>query len=108
MFSYTQAATKQEPTDITFWPAVEATIECCRLVLPSSDYSNTLLCNIGCLSVSPSLEYPTTDVRYIVSASAFRRVMQLSGEKQQPPLPAYQLDLLAMSVWGIQREGGEW
>ena len=101
--------TKQEPVDIGSWPAVEATIECCRLVLPSSDYSRTLLCNVGCMTVSPSLEYPTTDVRYVVSASAFRRLTHLSSEKRHPPLPAYQLDLLAMSLWGIRREeAGRW
>ena len=101
-----QVATPHDPADIGSWPAVETTVECCRLVLPSSDYSNSILCNVGCVTVSHSLDYPTTDVRYVISASAFRRLAHLSSEKKQPPLPAYQLDLLAMSVWGIQRQEG--
>ena len=83
------------------------TVECCRFTLPSSDYTNSILCNIGCITMSHSFDYPTNDIRYVVSASAFRRLTHLSNEKKQPPLPAYQMDLLSMSVWGVHRGDDE-
>ena len=97
----------QVATEVGSWPAIKASVECCRFVLPSSDYTNSILCNVGRIAMSTSLDYPTTDVRYIVSTSAFRRLAHLSSDKKQPPLPAYQMDVYSMSVWGIRREEEE-
>ena len=100
-------SSRPEPREAGSWPAIEANVECFRLVLPSADYSNTLLCNVGGVVISNSLDYPTTDVRYVVSASAFRRLAHLSSDRKQPPLPAYQVDACSVSVWGVRREEGE-
>ena len=99
--------TDRSSSEVSSWPAIEANVECCRFVLPSFDYTNSILCNIGSIAMSTSLDYPTMDVRYVISASAFRRLAHLSSDKKQPPLPAYQVDVNSVSVWGVRREEGE-
>ena len=105
VYAHQQLAPKPEPSEVGAWPSIEATVECFRVVLSSPDYSSLLLCNVGGVALSTSLDYPTTDVRHIVSASAYRRLSLLSSERKQPPLPAYQVDGYAVSLWGVRRGG---
>ena len=90
-----------DATDVSSWPAVEISLECFRLILPTKDFSSILLLGIGALGVTSSLDYPTSDIRYVVSQSAFRR---LSSERKQ--LPAYQMDAYAVSLWGLRQAFG--
>ena len=90
-------------SDPTSWPVLDLTMECFRVVLPSRDFSSALLLNMGALQITYNLSYPTSDLRYILNNSAFRRLSLLSSERKQPPLPAYQLDSYAISVWGLRK-----
>lgn len=73
------------------------------MVLPTQDYSSTLLLSVGGLQATSSLNYASPDVRYIVNSSLYRRLSLLSSEKKQPPLPVYQLDAYSISLWGLTR-----
>ena len=80
-------------------------MESFRLILPSIDYTSTILLSLGALCITSTLDYPGPDIRFIVNSSAFRKLSLLSSEKKQPPLPAYQLDAFSLSLWGL-RSGG--
>ena len=97
-----QRPTSAEPADISSWPAVELHLECFRIVLPTLDYSNTLLLNLGALHITSAVDFAGPDIRFIVSNSAFRRLSLLSSERKQPSLPAYQLNAYSISVWGLK------
>ena len=74
------------------------------MVLPTQDYSSTLLLSVGGLQATSSVHYASPDVRYIVNGSLYRRLSLLSSEKKQPPLPVYQLDAYSISLWGLTRK----
>ncbi len=78
-------------------------MECFRVALPSRDFSSSLLLNVGALQVTSNLSYPTSELRYVLSNSAFRRLSLLSSERKQPPLPAYQLETYCLSLWGLRQ-----
>lgn len=74
------------------------------MVLPTQDYSSTLLLSVGGLQATSSVHYASPDVRCIVNGSLYRRLSLLSSEKKQPPLPVYQLDAYSISLWGLTRK----
>ena len=86
---------------VATWPSLEVNIECFRVVLPTVDHTHFLLLGVGGITVTSSLEYVGPDVRYITNSSAFRRLSLLSSERKQPPLPAYQLQAVSLSLWGV-------
>lgn len=100
----TQPQSKAGPTDVAFWPAVEVSLECFHVILPSQDYSSTLLLSVGALQATSSLDYAGPDVRFVLNNSSYHRLSLLSSERKQPPLPAYQLDAFAISLWGLTRD----
>ena len=83
------------------WPSLEVSIECFRVVLPNIDHTHFLLLGVGGVSVTSSIDYVGPDVRYITNNSAFRRLSLLSSERKQPSLPAYQLEAISLSMWGV-------
>lgn len=107
---HTQTQSKAGPTDVAFWPAVEVSLECFHVILPRQDYSSTLLLSVGALQATSSLDYAGPDVRFVLNNSAYHRLSLLSSERKQPPLPAYQLDAFAISLWGLTRDSntGRW
>lgn len=110
-FYFLQGATSKserdsKPTAVVdgrFWPRLEISVECFRVVLPSTDYSNALLLSISGVQVTSSVDYVGPDVRFIVNPNAFKKLSHLSSEKRQPPLPAYQLDAYSISLWGMMK-----
>ena len=81
-------------------------MESVRLIFPSIGYTSAVLLSLGALHVTSTLDYPGPDTRFIVNRSAFRKLSLRSSENKQPPLPAYQLDAFALSLWGLRRSGG--
>lgn len=86
---------------VASWPSLEVNIEPFRVVLPNSDHTHFLLLGVGGVTMTSSLDYAGPDVRYITDSSAFRRLSLLSSERKQPALPAYQLEALSLSMWGV-------
>ena len=86
---------------VATWPSLEVNIEPFRVVLPNSDHTHFLLLGVGGVTVTSSLDYAGPDMRYITNSSAFHRLSLLSSERKQPPLPAYQLEAISLSMWGV-------
>ena len=86
---------------VVAWPSVEVNVDCFRLLLPNADHTHCLLLGVGGVSVTSSLDYAGPDVRHVTNSSAFRRLSLLSSERKQPTLPAYQVDAISLSLWGV-------
>ena len=86
---------------VAAWPSLEVNIEPFRVVFPNVNHTHFLLLGVGGVSVTSSMEYAGPDVRYITNSSAFRRLSLLSSERRQPALPAYQLEAISVSMWGV-------
>ena len=71
------------------------------MMLPNVNHTHFLLLGVGGVSVTSSLDYAGPDVRYVINSSAFRRLSLLSSERKQPALPAYQVDAISLSLWGV-------
>ncbi len=82
---------------LSLWPSLDIRLENFRAVIPDSSYTNTLLLNTSSLHLS-ALDFPSPDVRLVTDHSAFKELARLSLEKQLPPLPLYQLDLLGVGM----------
>ncbi len=56
------------------------------------------------IHLASALDFPSPDVRLVTDDSAFKRLARLSLEKQLPPLPLYQLDILGMGMVALVKE----
>ena len=90
------------------WPSIEVNVDCFRLLLPNSDHTHFLLLGVGGVSVTSSLDYAGPDVRHVTNSSAFRRLSLLSSERKQPALPAYQVDAISLSLWGVDNSNARY
>ncbi len=96
----------QQPSDkkdssslpLSLWPALDVHLENFRLVIPDSSYTNTLLLNTSSLHITSALDFTSPDVRFVTDPSTFGKLARLSQEKQLPPLPLYQLDLIGVDL----------
>ena len=75
------------------------------MIFPSQDFSHTLLLTTEGVSVTSSIDFAGPEVRFVTNPSAYQNLSLLSSEKKQLPLPAYQLDLYSMTVWGVAGSG---
>ena len=89
------------------WPTVELNFECFRVILPDQDSSHCLLLNTEGLRVTSGVDFAGPEVRLVTDPLAYQRLSLLSSERRQPPLPAYQLDVYSLAVWGVANDRGE-
>lgn len=89
------------PDYLYLWPAVELTIESFRVILPSQDFSHSLLLNTEGVKVTSSVDFAGPEVRLVTNQNAYQRLSLLSAEGRQPPLPVYQLGAYSLAVWGV-------
>ena len=102
----------QQPSDkkdssslpLSLWPALDVHLENFRLVIPDSSYTNTFLLSTSSLHITSALDFTSPDVRFVTDPSTFGKLARLSQEKQLPPLPLYQLDLIGVGLDALVRK----
>lgn len=87
--------------ETSMWPILELNVECFRAILPSQDFSRSLLLTSAGVKLTSSVDFAGAEVRLVTNPNAYRRLSLLSSEKKQSSLPVYQLEAYSVSVWGI-------
>jgi len=86
------------------WPSIQLTIDCFRVVFPSSNLlSACLLLTSTGMRVSSSLDFAGPEVRHVINQKGYRKLALLCAERKKAPLPAYQFDLDSIAIWGVKQ-----
>eukprot|EP00731_Ephydatia_muelleri_P030160 Em0021g683a len=85
-------------------PEVHTKIDCVRIVAPDPSYTSVLFFDVELLRVTSAPDNPVN--RLVVNHGAYKRLVHATeeGGGWRGCLPAYQLDITSVSLWGMRAD----